>query len=189
MRTLHAVAVLVLGCANRVGGPAFASRRRSRQTPRTGPCRRTEYGHPDIQGRWSNGFVTPLQRPEGRGSTLTQEEVAQAEQRASNFLANSFEPLDPNRAAPEATNNPGAYDLFYVEPGDRVAIVNGEPRSSLVTRPAKRAAAGAHRGGQSAAARSRPRSAGSSGEHDHPELLPLPERCLVPVGPQDGTRR
>ena len=42
-------------------------------------------------------------------------QVAQAEQRASNFLADSFEPLDPDRAAPEATTNPGAYDL-YTEP-------------------------------------------------------------------------
>jgi hypothetical protein len=26
----------------------------------------------------------------------------------------------------------------------------------------------------------------SHGEYDHPELLPLPERCLVPVGPRTG---
>ena len=67
------------------------------------------------RARVCNGFVTPLQRPEGQGPTLTREEVAQAEQRVSNFLADSFEPLDPDRAAPEATTNPGAYDL-YTEP-------------------------------------------------------------------------
>ena len=46
---------------------------------------------------------------------LRQRRSPQAEQRASNFLADSFEPLDPDRAAPEATTNPGAYDL-YTEP-------------------------------------------------------------------------
>ena len=114
MRAPHAVAVLVLGCAMGLSGlPSPAAAQVAEAPDWTVP--RTEYGHPDIQGRWSNGFVTPLQRPEGREPTLTQEEVAQAEQRASNFLENSFEPLDPDRAAPEATTNPGAYDL-YTEP-------------------------------------------------------------------------
>ena len=184
MRTPHTVAVLVLGCAIGLPGlPSPAAAQQADAADWTMP--RTEHGHPDIQGRWSNGFVTPLQRPDGRAPTLTQEEVAQAEQRASNFLANSFEPLDPDRAAPEATNNPGAYDLFYVEPGDRVAIVNGEPRSSLVTRPAngrlpELTEEGKRRRAEQAA------YGRQFGEHDHPELLPLPERCLVPVGPRTG---
>lgn len=146
---------------------------------------RTEHGHPDIQGRWSNAFVTPVQRPEGQGPTLTWEEVAALEQGAASRLEGSFEPLDPDRPAPPQTDNPGGYDRFYVDSGDRVAIVNGEPRSSFITRPANgrlpplTAEGKRRRTEQSAFGK-------QFGEFDHPELLPLPERCLVPLGPRTG---
>ena len=53
------------------------------------------------------------------------------------------QPSDPNRPAPPqggdgstgAAGNVGGYNNFWIDPGDRVAIVNGEYRSSLIVDP------------------------------------------------------
>ena len=184
MAAQHAVAVVVLGCAVGLSSLASPAAAQVSEAPDwTAP--RTEYGHPDIQGRWSNAFVTPLQRPEGQGPTLTLEEAVALEQGALGRLAASFEPLDPDRAAPPPSDNPGAYDRFYGDSGDRVAIVNGEPRSSFITRPANGRLPALTEEGKRR--RAEQKAFGESfGEHDHPELLPLPERCLVPLGPRTG---
>ena len=179
MTAPQAVAVVVLGCLTGLAGLTSPAAAQQWTMPRT------EYGHPDIQGRWSNAFVTPLQRPEGQAQALTWEQVAQLERGALGRLASSFEPLDPDRPAPEASNNPGAYDRFYGESGDRVAIVNGEPRSSFITRPANGRLPELTEEGKRR--RAEQIAFGKQfGEADHPELLPLPERCLVPLGPRTG---
>ena len=184
MQGPHRVFILALACA--VGFallPSTAAAQDADGKQWTVP--RTEYGHPDIQGRWSNSFLTPLVRPEGQGPTLTLEEAVQLEQGALGSLAASFEPLDPNRPAPEATTNPGGYDRFYVDSGDRIVIVNGEPRTSFITRPANgRLPALTEEGKRRRAAQAA--YGKSHGVYDHPELLPLPERCLVPLGPRTG---
>lgn len=146
---------------------------------------RTEYGHPDIQGKWSNNFVTPVQRPEGQAPTLTWEEAAALQGERQAILDGSFEPLDPERSAPPPSNDPGGYDSFYLDSGDRVAIVNGEPRSSITTRPANGRLPPLTEEGRRR--RDEQIAFGKQfGPHDHPELLPLPERCLVPLGPRPG---
>ena len=43
---------------------------------------RTPDGHPDLQGNWNNGTLTPFEREEGRGPVFTPAEVAQREQGA-----------------------------------------------------------------------------------------------------------
>src|SRR5256886_2607543 len=44
---------------------------------------KTPWGDPDLQGIWSNPYVTPLERPKefGTRAYLTQEEIAAAEKR------------------------------------------------------------------------------------------------------------
>ena len=184
MNVPRSVSCLALGCA--VGFAVLSSTVAAQTADAqewTAP--RTEYGHPDIQGRWSNAFLTPLQRPEGQPPTLTREEVAQLEQGADSRLEGSFEPLDPGRAAPPQSDNPGGYDRFYGESGDRVAIVNGEPRTSFITRPANGRLPPLTEEGKRR--RAEQNAFGNQfGEYDHPELLPLPERCLVPLGPRTG---
>ncbi|WP_420632457.1 hypothetical protein [Candidatus Palauibacter sp.] len=152
----------------------------------------TPHGHPDLQGNWTNQTLTPFERPEGRGPVLTREEVAAIEGGQAETVAERTAPVDPDRALPPGGDHrvciDGAttcYDEFYREPGDRVAIVNGEPRSSLVTHPpdgrvpdltpeARR------RLEEAAETRSR------FGEFDHPELRPLSERCIVSFGSSAG---
>src|SRR6185295_10209112 len=43
---------------------------------------RTPDGHPDLQGTWTNGTITPLERPEGSRVTLTKDEVDRLEKGA-----------------------------------------------------------------------------------------------------------
>src|SRR4029453_11384892 len=38
---------------------------------KTGTSPRTADGHPDLQGTWSNGTITPLERPDGASLVLT----------------------------------------------------------------------------------------------------------------------
>ncbi len=40
---------------------------------------RTAWGHPDLQGNWTNATLTPLARPSGREAVLSPAEVAEIE--------------------------------------------------------------------------------------------------------------
>lgn len=79
----------------------------------------------------------------------------------------------------------GGYNRIYIDPGYTVARVNGEPRSSLITRPEDgrvpelteeaQASRMAYYGGR-----------GDMGPYDHPELRPMGERCVLSFGSQPG---
>ena len=94
---------------------------------------RTPDGHPDLQGTWRNATMTPFQRRPGQGPVYTPEEVAQREQGFVDRVERGSLPSDPNRPAPEVTGGGGSYNQVWFEQGARVAIVNGEARSSLIT--------------------------------------------------------
>jgi len=147
---------------------------------------RTSHGHPDLQGNWTNATLTPFQRPAGQGPVLTWEEVAEIEARQIEMVARGAAPSDPNRAPQPAGGTisecihsaTDCYNEVYREPGERVAIVNGEPRSSLVTNPPDGRAPeltpeGRRRVDEYQELRSQ------FGPYDHPELRPDGERCLV----------
>ena len=96
----------------------------------------------------------------------------------------STSPSDPNRPAPPkggdgstgAAGNVGGYNNFWLEPGDRVAVVNGEWRSSLIVDPpngkvpALTPEARQRNAARLAAMKGR-------GQYDHPEL-PAARRAL-----------
>ena len=96
---------------------------------------RTPDGHPDLQGNWTNVTLTPFQRAADQGPVFTADEVARREQGAQSRVISGAQPSDPERAAPPAGGNVGAYNNVYFEQGSRVAVINGEPRSSLLTNP------------------------------------------------------
>ena len=79
--------------------------------------------------------MTPFQRQRGQGPVYTPEEVAQREQGFVNRVERGSLPSDPNRPAPEVTGGVGSYNQVWFEQGARVAIVNGEARTSLITYP------------------------------------------------------
>ena len=159
---------------------------------------RTPDGKPDLQGNWSNATLTPIQRPAGLPKVLSAEQVAAMEGERAEFIQENSQDSDPDRGAPAvggeftgnalfdaASGGTGGYNLFYIDAGDRVAIYNGEPRSSLVTIPEN---------GQippmTAAAQERRRAAlaarSGMGEYDNPENRPMAERCILSFGSNAG---
>ena len=106
---------------------------------------RTPEGRPDLQGNWSNATITPMQRPREQGPVLTPDEVAAIEGQREELIEDASAASDPDREAPPVggqafTGNAldagtGTYNYVYIDGGDRVAIFNGEARSSLVTNP------------------------------------------------------
>ena len=155
---------------------------------------RTEFGHPDLQGNWSNATITPIQRPDGQEPTLTPDEVAQIEGRREDRIEEAAQASDPDREAPPvggdgstgAAGGVGGYNYFWIDAGDRVAVMNGEYRSSLLTHPPNgrvpQMTAAAVQRRRDRAARSR----GTGGAYDNPESRPMAERCIVSFGSNAG---
>ena len=146
---------------------------------------RTPAGHPDLQGNWSSATITPLQRPRDQGPTLSWEEVEVREGRAANRLERVSRPSDPDRGAPRAGRGVGGYNGIYIDAGDVVAKVYGEPRSSLITHPADGRMPELTPEARARRAERR-ESRSQFGQYDHPELRPLGERCLVSFGSNAG---
>ena len=146
---------------------------------------RTPAGHPDLQGNWSSATITPLQRPRNQGPTLSWEEVERLEGRAANRLERVSRPSDPDRGAPRAGGGVGGYNGIYIDAGDVVAKVYGEPRSSLITHPDDGRVPELTPAAQARRAERR-ESRSQFGQYDHPELRPLGERCIVSFGSNAG---
>jgi hypothetical protein len=168
---------------------------------------RTPDGKPDLQGTWSNATLTPLERPAGQDLILTDEQAAAIENRTRVVAEFRDQPSDPNRPAPAkggeerqlppgeptfierisaaAGGRVGGYNGFWLDPGERVAVVDGKPRSSLVIDPPDGrvpalTADARKRMAERLAANKR------FGEFDHPELRGLAERCLLSFGSNAG---
>ena len=173
------VAIALLGPVSSVAAQAASSTSGEWVVPRTPD------GRPDLQGNWSSATITPLQRPEGQDLVLTWEEVEVREGRAAGFLDAVSRPSDPDRSAPRAGGGVGGYNGIYIDRGDKVAIVNGEPRSSLITMPAdgrmpSRTPESRERGAERRELRRQ------FGPYDHPEVRPVAERCLISFGSNAG---
>jgi hypothetical protein len=146
---------------------------------------RTPDGHPDLQGNWTNQSLTPFQRRGDGGPVLTAEEVAEREQGYVDRIVRGSEPSDPNRPAPPTGQGVGTYNTVFFETGERVAVVHGEPRASLITFPSNGRLPELSPEGER---RRQERRDGRSnfGQYDHPELRPLAERCLTSYGSPAG---
>ncbi len=145
---------------------------------------RTPDGRPDFQGNWTNSTLTPFERREGEGPVYTWEEVEELERTTDGC------PPIPGTVACGRTARPGTlagqeYNEVYWERGTVIAVINGEPRTSLVTRPANgRVPARTPEAERLIQANRDFRS--QFGQYDHPELRPFAERCILfgsPSGP------
>ncbi len=139
---------------------------------------RTADGHANLQGNWSNATITPFQRAEGQGPLFSSSDVARLEGRAEATVRSGAEPSDPNRAPPKVGGSIGSYNNVWFERGKRVAVVNGEFRSSLLTTPRD-----GRRPPLTPAAEQRRQEriefGRQFGSADNPENRSLTDRCLM----------
>ena len=114
--------------------------------PYTAP--KLKIGQPDLQGFWHNTTLTKMTRPAGVKSLVyTEEEVAKIEQEMVEEIEEGNAPtaadapaeyVIPKDIKPEYLAGGGAtggYNRFWIDPGNHVMRVNGQPRSSIITTP------------------------------------------------------
>jgi len=176
---------------------------------------RTLDGHPDLQGVYNVETLTPVERPAGITSLVLPRETADAlEAYERQRVARSAEPSQADRRAPPVggeTSVPksyqealfragggvvGGYNNFWLAMGEKVVVVNGERRSSIIVDPADGKvpamnAEGTARNAKVLAGRVSPDAAenaagGPPTAFDGPELRPLAERCILGFGSTSG---
>jgi len=193
------VAAVAATLASSEGGLALtAEPRADEQAPagitKTWTLPRTPDGKPDLQGTWTNATLTPLDRPgENTPLVMAKDQVAKREQEFRERVERLAQDSDPNRPAPPkggdgstgAAGNVGGYNNFWIDPGDRVAMINGDYRTSLITYPDNGKVPPQT---PEARQRAQQRAAAIKGRapYDHPELRPLAERCLMSFGSNAG---
>ena len=144
---------------------------------------KTEFGAPDLQGTWSIATQTNLGRAQRFGGklTITAEEALRIEAMVRAGMERSNQPSDPNRSAPTAGQGVGGYNTFWMDPGDRLAEVDGEIRTSIIVDPSD------GRVPYSAVGRQKYEEAlGFRNSYEGPEIRPLGERCIVGFGSSGG---
>jgi len=180
-----------------------------RPAPRSTAVPRTPDGHPDLQGNWTNATITPLERLRPGTPLVLSEEAATAEERNTQAAIDAREaPSDPDRKAPpvggEQRKSPnaeptylerlwqagagvvGGYNSFWVDPGDRVLRVDGQPRSSILIDPPDGRVPALTPEARARLAKAAEIRKAQGGEFDHPELRPLGERCITSFGNNAG---
>lgn len=140
---------------------------------------RTEYGAPDLQGVYNIATVTMLERPDqfAEKAAITIEEAAQIGVTGASYLD------DLTAEAEEGAPDVGGYNTFWMDPGERMAVINGEVRTSIIVNPANGKLPWAE-GAQRAIFAGRASS--GRGPYDGPEARPMGERCLVGFGSSGG---
>jgi hypothetical protein len=170
---------------------------------------RTADGRPDLQGNWTNATITPLERMRPNTPLVLTEEAARDDENKTQAALDAREaPSDPNRGAPpvggEVRKSPnaeptylellwragggtvGGYNSFWVDPGDRVLRVDGQPRSSIIIDPPNGRVPGYTEAARARMAKAAAIRKTQGGEFDHPELRPPAERCITSFGNNAG---
>jgi len=135
-------------------------------------------GHPDLSGNWTNATLTPFERRPGQSPVLTAEEAADREAREAAAMRAGAAASDPERGVLQVGGNVGSYNSVFWNRGDRVAVVNGEARSSLLTIPSDGRIPPLTPDGERRLAEYRA-FVGQFGEADNPENRPNVERCIL----------
>ena len=147
---------------------------------------RTADGRPVLAGVWTNASVTNLQRPPGVTKLVVTRAEAEALVKANPFqrlIEADNEPSDLSDNLLDDKNADRGYNAFWVDPGNFLASINGEYRTSWIVEPAN---------GQmplSDAGRELLKKARAERDthlYAGPEALPLPERCLIAFSGASG---
>jgi hypothetical protein len=174
----------------------------------SGGVPRTPDGHPDLQGTYDLGTLTPLERQAGTPLILTPERAKQLETAMAQRTQTGAAPVDANRAAPPKGGdgspgpygNVGGYNNFWLDPGSTFTTIDGQKRASLLIDPSDGRVPpitdAARQRRSSADYNARPTSDAAAREDDpgfegpdaynDPEIRPLAERCLIGFSSTSG---
>ena len=143
---------------------------------------RNAYGQPDFSGTWSNTMTTRMERPAQYGDRLvmTPKEVADVEGERVALHADGNKPTAQDATITDLVkkcNIPGVRSggpdcgvpTAFIDAGDFVGRVNGQPRTSLITFPANGRIP--YKPGK--------QPVRGVGKADNPEDRTLPDRCIV----------
>ncbi len=137
---------------------------------------RTANGKPNLLGTWSNASITTLERNSRYDSlVLSDDEINRA---TDEHPQNVRLATDDNMVAgqlPDGSDLPRGrgYNAFWIDPGTRFGVINGEHRTSWIVDPSDGRIPYSELGRQLKAAL---RAKNSS--FDGPETRPLAERCI-----------
>ena len=138
---------------------------------------------PRPSGLWNNTSVTRLERPGNVSQLVLSEEEATRYEQGSTWVVNAesqnAEKVDTNAPPPKGkASNFGllGYNSFWLDPGNHLARVKGEVRTSWITEPAN---------GKVPAKPGANKAFEGFGSFDTYETRPLSERCLL-FGRQAG---
>jgi hypothetical protein len=148
------------------------------------------FGQPDLEGTWTNATLTTLERPREYGTRLimTPEEVKKVEGEDAKMYATDAAPRDPKFKTADLPNECGkgfsgagcGYNFAWIDPGNYVMRVNGEPRASFITDPAD---------GRLPPYKTGVRAPGMeqyAHRGENPENMAVSERCLSSFGYSAG---
>jgi hypothetical protein len=166
---------------------------------------RTSDGHPDLQGTYDLGTITPIERPANLPPALPDADAAKLEQKMLREMQAAEKPVRGDRSAPpvggDGTKGPygnvGGYNTFWLDPGSHLTTINGQHRTSIVVDPAdghvppktpEAKQRNAALTGTTSDQRSRENDPGWEGAtaYDDPEIRPLGERCLLGFSSTSG---
>ena len=120
----------LITCALALLAAAQTSRPANKSIPRT------KDGHPDLTGIWTNVTVTPLERPASvKSLNLTDAEARAFEQSQAKELADSDGASDSPIIRAAGSSGTGGYNVLFIDRGNQLARVDGQPRSSLISDP------------------------------------------------------
>src|SRR5262249_45635102 len=204
--TMAAVALAAVPLVAQQAAAPAAAKKAAAPSPSTAGIPRTPDGHPDLQGTYDLGTLTPLERPTNTPLVLTDEQALALEKRAAQQNDKGYAPIAGDRAAPpkggDGTPGPygnvGGYNNFWLDPGSSYTVVDGRKRASLLidppdgrvppmtaTPPEPNARARVLSTSDSRANEDAPGFEGPDAYND-PEQRPLGERCLVGFSSTSG---
>ena len=94
-------------------------------------------GTPSFEGVWSKASLTVLERsPQFDGLVISPAVASAIESGREKAMEASNRPTDPNAGAPKPGDDPGGYNTFWMDPGTKFGVVDGEVRSSWIVDPA-----------------------------------------------------
>lgn len=153
---------------------------------------------PDLTGTWTNASLTGLSRPQNVDTLVVDEDQALAIAQGTSIAGISREEADfydnysdPDAPAPEkggADFGLKGYDAFWVAPGERLARVKGEYRTSYIVEPANGQIPYTDAARPILAERQKGgiRYLTGIGGNEGPEATGMTERCLIGFGQTGG---